>query len=58
MQRRQAVKRQQSEVLDVDTLVKWLEEIWLDPEIQKMIDEKAWEEFIKSLEELASEYHK
>ena len=54
----ESAKGQEAKTLDVDTLVKWLEEIWLDPEIQKTIDEKAWQQFMESLEEIASEYSK
>jgi hypothetical protein len=42
----------------VDALVKWLEVIWFDPEVQRTIDEKAWRTLIESLEEFARDSQK
>ena len=35
--------------LSFEELLKWLAEIWLDPEVQKLIDEDAWLKFLESL---------
>jgi hypothetical protein len=47
----QAAAKGQAAALDVDALVKWLEEVWKDPEVQKVLDEKSWQEFVESLKE-------
>jgi alpha-tubulin suppressor-like RCC1 family protein len=39
------------ELLDVKELINWLEELWLDPEVRKVITEDEWLEFIKSVKE-------
>lgn len=38
-----------AEPVDIEAIMKWLAEIWLDPEVQKAIDEDAWSEFLESL---------
>jgi hypothetical protein len=35
--------------LSFEELLKWLAEIWLDPEVRKVIDEDAWLKFVESL---------
>ncbi len=35
--------------LDIKEIIKRLEEIWLDPEVQEVIDEDKWLKFMKSL---------
>ena len=37
--------------LTFQDLVKWLEDIWLDPEVRQVINEDAWLKFIESLME-------
>jgi hypothetical protein len=37
--------------LSIEEIMKWIEEIWLDPEARKVIDEDAWLKFIQSLME-------
>jgi parallel beta-helix repeat protein len=37
--------------LSIEEIMKWIEEIWLDPEARKVIDEDAWLKFIESLAE-------
>jgi hypothetical protein len=37
--------------LSIEEIMKWLEEIWLDPEARKVIDEEAWLKFVESLME-------
>jgi hypothetical protein len=32
-------------------LIKWLEQVWLEEETQKLIDEDLWLKFIESLKE-------
>jgi parallel beta-helix repeat protein len=45
--------------LSVEVLIKWLEEVWLDPEVREVIDEDKWLKFVESvIEELARELHK
>jgi parallel beta-helix repeat protein len=39
------------EPLKIEQLIKWLEELWLDPEARKAIDEDIWLKFIESLKE-------
>jgi len=39
----------QAEPLDIEEILNWLEEIWLDPEVQEAIDEAEWLKFIESL---------
>jgi len=36
----------------LDEIIEWLEEIWLDPEIHKVIDQDRWIKFIESLMEV------
>jgi hypothetical protein len=38
-----------AEPVDIEAIMKWLTEIWLDPEVRKAIDEDAWSEFLESL---------
>jgi 6-phosphogluconolactonase (cycloisomerase 2 family) len=39
--------------LEIEELLKWLEELWLtDPEMPKTIDKDLWQKFIKSIEEI------
>jgi hypothetical protein len=37
--------------LTFEDLVKWLEDVWLDPEVRQVINEDAWLKFIESLME-------
>jgi len=39
------------EPLKIEQLIKWLEELWLDEETQKVIDKDIWLKFIESLKE-------
>jgi hypothetical protein len=39
------------EPLKTEQLIKWLEEVWLEEETQKLIDEDLWLKFIESLKE-------
>jgi Zn-dependent metalloprotease len=39
------------EPLKTEQLIKWLEQLWLDEEAQKLIDEDIWLKFIESLKE-------
>jgi parallel beta-helix repeat protein len=39
------------EPVKIEQMIKWLEEIWLDPETRKFIDEDTWLKFIESLKE-------
>ena len=39
------------EPLTFEAIVLWLESVWLDPEVRKGLDEKAWLRFVESLEE-------
>lgn len=32
-----------------DEMVKWLDEVWLDPELRKVIDADTWERFVQSV---------
>jgi len=46
------VEQQQPEQitqLDIEEMLKWLAEVWLDPEVQEAIDEADWLKFIESL---------
>jgi hypothetical protein len=47
----QAAAKGQAAALDIDALVKWLEEVWQDPDIRKVLDEKTWQKFVESLKE-------
>jgi len=38
------------EPIDIEKLLKWLDELWLDPEVRQGIDEDAWLEFVESVE--------
>ena len=38
-----------AEPVDIEAIMKWLAEIWLDPEVQKAIDEAAWWRLVESL---------
>ena len=42
---------EQVEPLKIEQLIKWLEELWLDEETQKLIDEDVWLKFMESLKE-------
>ncbi|MBA7637616.1 hypothetical protein ES703_45262 [subsurface metagenome] len=35
--------------LDIEYIIKWLDEIWLDEEVRKIIDEDAWLKFMESI---------
>jgi hypothetical protein len=35
--------------VEIEELLKWLEEIWLDPEVRETIDEEQWLKFIESV---------
>jgi hypothetical protein len=39
------------EPLKIEQLIKWLEEVWLEEETHKLIDEDLWLKFIESLKE-------
>jgi len=39
------------EPLKIEQMIKWLEELWLDEETRKVIDEDIWLKFIESLKE-------
>jgi hypothetical protein len=39
----------QLELLDIEEIMNWLAEVWLDPEIQEHISEADWLEFIETL---------
>ena len=39
------------EPLKIEQMIKWLEELWLDEETQKVIDKDIWLRFIESLKE-------
>jgi hypothetical protein len=41
-----------AEPVDIEAIMKWLAEIWLDPEVREHIDAKAWLKFYESLNEL------
>ncbi len=38
-------------LLDIEYIIKWLDEIWLDEEVRKVIDEDEWLKFMESLKE-------
>jgi hypothetical protein len=42
---------EKAEPLKTEQVMEWLEQIWLDPEVRKAIDEDAWLKFIESLKE-------
>ncbi len=46
-------KQQPAEVtpLDIEELIKWLEELWLDEEVRKVINEDEWQKFVESVKE-------
>jgi hypothetical protein len=48
---RVSVERQIEKVkpLKIEEIMDWLEQVWLDPEAQKLIDENIWLKFIESL---------
>ena len=48
-------KQPQITRLDIEELLKWLAEIWLDPEVRKAINEDAWLKFIESVAESSKE---
>ena len=37
--------------LDIEYIIKWLDEIWLDEEVRKVIDEDKWLKFMELLKE-------
>jgi len=39
------------EPLDIEEVMKWLAEVWLDPEVQEAISEADWLKFIESITE-------
>jgi len=51
-QRGEGEQKQPEELteLEIEVILKWLEELWLDPEIREAIDEDAWLKFIESVE--------
>jgi len=38
-----------AEPVDIEGIMKWLAEIWLEPEVRKAIDEDAWRRLVESL---------
>jgi hypothetical protein len=44
-------QKEKVEPLKTEQLIKWLEQLWLDEEAQKLIDEDMWLKFIDSLKE-------
>ena len=32
-------------------IIKWLEEIWLEPEVREAIDKEVWRKFVESLKD-------
>jgi hypothetical protein len=44
-------QKEQVKPLKIEHIIKWLEELWLDEEAQKLIDEDTWLKFIKSLKD-------
>jgi parallel beta-helix repeat protein len=39
------------EPIKIEQMIKWLEELWLDPEVRKLIDKDTWLKFIESVKE-------
>ena len=39
------------EPIEIEQIIKWLEQLWLDEEVQKLINEDVWLKFIESLKE-------
>ena len=39
------------EKVDIAEILDWLDEIWLDPEVRKVITEDEWLEFVRSIKE-------
>lgn len=37
--------------LEIEELIKWLEQLWLDPEVRRVVDKGTWLKFIESLME-------
>jgi len=35
---------------EIENILKWLDELWLDPEVQKALDEDDWLEFVEKVE--------
>jgi len=48
-------KQPQITRLDIEELLKWLAEIWLDPEVREAINEDAWLKFMESVAESSKE---
>jgi parallel beta-helix repeat protein len=38
-----------AEPIDIEALLKWLEDIWLDPDVQETIDEETWLKFVEAV---------
>lgn len=43
------VERYEIEQVDIEEILNWLDEVWLDPEVQKAIPEDEWLDFIESV---------
>ena len=39
--------------VDVEAILKWLAEIWLDPDVREGLDEKSWLRLYESLEDVS-----
>jgi len=39
------------EPIEIEQLIKWLEEVWLEEETQKLIDKDLWLKFIEAVKE-------
>jgi len=42
---------ERAEPIKIEELIDWLEQLWLDEEARKLIDENTWLKFIDSLKE-------
>lgn len=41
----------ETEPVDIEQLLKWLDELWLDEEVREAIDADTWLRFIESLKD-------
>jgi len=57
-QRGEGEQKQPEELteLEIEMILKWLDELWLNPEIRKAIDEDAWLKFIESIKQVLLDY--
>jgi len=47
--RSMAMRNVAEPTMSIEKMINWLAEIWLDPEVQETIDEKAWKTLLKAL---------